>query len=115
MGRLSSLLGKMKNKRNELVRRAASNAADAALGKTKDAARGALDAMSDTIEKAIFGDVLADAEQERARSMGAAAHRASLDPFAKIKVRERDKERPHAPPEEDVDAELRELKKRLGG
>jgi hypothetical protein len=117
VGRFSSLLGKMKESRDELVRRAAKKAADAALDRTKDAARGALDSVSDTIERAIFGNVLKGDADKAPREKKDASE--VPDPFAKLKARER--EPAPAPPaptpgaaDDDVEAELGALKKRLG-
>ncbi len=99
VGRLGSLLDRMRQERDALVRRAARKAADAALARTKDAAKGALDTVSDTIERAVFGDVL---------STSNADPDAPPDPFAKLKARERE-----AREGDDVDAELAALRNRL--
>jgi hypothetical protein len=108
------LLGKMKDKRNELVRRAAGKAADAALDRTKKAALGAVDSMGDALEKAIFGDVQGSEDDSDAPGTPAGP-----DPFARLKAKERAEReagqtKTDPTPDDDVDAELEALKKRLG-
>jgi hypothetical protein len=106
------LLDRLKDKRNELVRRAAGKAAGAALDGTKKAALGAADSLGEAIEKAIFGDVASSKEQDETPE--------APDPFARLKAKERaereaaEKAERAEEAEADVDAELRELKKRLG-
>ena len=110
MGRFDSLLDKFKEKRKELVRRAASKAASAALEGTTKAAIGAVDSVGNAIEKAIFGDVVKskqDEDEKADRASGPAP--GATDPFAHLKERERAK----AKVDEDVDAELQALKKKL--
>ena len=75
VGRFDSLLEKLKDKRKELVRRAAGKAASAALEGTTKAALGAVDSMGNAIEKAIFGDVVKstperDDKEDRASGPG---------------------------------------------
>ncbi len=108
-----SFLDKLKDKRNELVRRAAGKAADAALDRTKKAALGAADTVGEAIERAIFGDVESSKNEEQAPR--------APDPFARLKAKEKaereaadDRADKAAKAEEEVDAELRELKRRLG-
>jgi hypothetical protein len=112
VGRFSSLLGKVKDKKDELVRRAAGKAADVALDRTKKAALGAVDSVGEAIEKAIFGDV-----QSSKDAPAPAATEQAPDPFARLKAKERAEhvERDAKPArDDDVDAELEALKKRLG-
>jgi hypothetical protein len=112
VSRERSFLDKLKEKRNELVRRAAGKAADAALDRTKKAALGAADTVGEAIERAIFGDIDSSKKEEQTPH--------APDPFARLKAKEK-AEREAAErleqaekTEEEVDAELRELKKRLG-
>jgi hypothetical protein len=103
-----SLVDRMKDKKDELQRKA-----------VKKAAQGALDSAGRAIEKAIFGDSKADAaEAEKVEA---------VDPFAKLKAAEaqtRDRERQDkakakeraaakAKVDEEVDAELAAMKKKL--
>jgi len=115
VGKLSSLLDKVKASRDELVRRAAKKAADAAIERAKDAGRSALDSVSDTIEKAIFGNVLPSSPDD-GRSEAKVTE--PPDPFAKLKAREREPPLPPPAPkearDEEVEGELAALKKRLG-
>lgn len=87
------------------MKRAAGKAADVALDRTKKAALGAADTMGEAIEKAIFGDV----EGSRERKTPEAP-----DPFARLKAKEKAEREAAEKAEEEVDADLRELKKRLG-
>jgi len=122
VGRFDSLLEKMKDKRKELVRRAASKAASVALDGTTKAALGAVDSMGQAIEKAIFGDVLKS--RDSTEDDGPAPE--APDPFAHLKEKERAEARAAAEKaqaqtraeakaklDEDVDAELQALKKKL--
>jgi len=108
-----SFLDKLKDKRNELVRRAAGKAADAALDRTKKAALGAADTVGEAIERAIFGDVESSKKEEQGTPQ-------APDPFARLKAKERaereaaERAEQAEKAEDEVDAELRELKKRLG-
>ncbi len=112
MSRPRSLLDKLRDKRNELVRRAAGKAADVALDRTKKAALGAADSVGEAIERAIFGDVESSKKDEGAPQ--------APDPFARLKAKEKaereaeDRSEKAEKAEKDVDTELRELKKRLG-
>jgi hypothetical protein len=108
----------MREKRNELVRRAAGKAADAALEQTKKAALGAADSVGQALERALFGDVV-PSEDEPAP----ADRPAQADPFARLKAKERAEQQARATPraqverererEREVEADLRALKKRL--
>lgn len=106
------LLDKLKEKRNELVRRAAGKAADAALDRTRKAALGAADTVGEAIERAIFGDVESSKTEEGTPQ--------APDPFARLKAKEKaereaaERAEQAGKADKDVDAELRELKKRLG-
>ena len=112
MGGPKSFLDKLKDKRNELVRRAAGKAADAALDRTKKAALGAADTVGEAIERAIFGDVEPSTKEEGTPQ--------APDPFARLKAKEKaereavERAEDAEKADEEVDAELRELKKRLG-
>src|SRR5580698_10323916 len=89
-----SLLDRMKDKKDELQRKA-----------VKKAAQGALDSAGRAIEKALFGDAPPDAPREPAPP----------DPFAKLKAAEADKKERAAAQKKldrEVDAELRALKDR---
>ncbi len=125
VGRFDSLLEKAKEKRKELVRRAASKAASAALEGTTRAAVGAVDSVSNAIEKAIFGDVLKSKDDPASGDERDARNTPEVpDPFARLKEKERaealaaESARARAQAktklDEDVDAELSALKKKLG-
>lgn len=117
MGLFKSLVDKMRDARKDLEKRAAK----AALEQGAKAAKSALDSAGDAIEKAIFG-VDDDGKRDERKS------NAPPDPFAKLKADEvakkerarddkrRAKERiaDDAKLDDDVDAELAELKKKLG-
>jgi hypothetical protein len=108
----------MREKRNELVRRAAGKAADAALAQTKKAALAAADSVGQVLERALFGDVLPSEDADKP---------AQADPFARLKAKERAEQEARAVPraqvelererererEREVEADLRALKKRL--
>jgi hypothetical protein len=108
VGRLATLLDKVKDKRNELVRRAAGKAADVALDRTKKAALGAADSVGEALEKVLFGDV--DTSKE---GSAPAARPEAPDPFASLKAKERAACEAKAAGDAEVDAELEALKKRL--
>ncbi len=117
MGLFKSLVDKMRDTRKDLEKKAAK----AALEQGAKAARSALDSAGDAIEKAIFGD---DDDPKRDEPKT----KEPPDPFAKLKADEvakkerarddkrRAKERiaNDAKLESDVDAELAELKTKLG-
>ena len=75
MGVWKSLVTRMKDKRDELARKAAKRAAGAVV----DSAGKAVDSVSKAIEKAVFGD---PAEHEETPP---------ADPFAKLKAAEAEK------------------------
>jgi hypothetical protein len=131
MGIFKSLVDKVKDKSDELAKKtaekAARKAAEVAMDRSAKAAKGALDSAGRVIEKAIFGDVVAEEDEESARARQA-KEEAAPDPFAKVKAQEaakkerareetvRAKERAEREKkiDRDVDAELLALKKKLG-
>jgi hypothetical protein len=125
MGVFKSLVDKAKQKKDELARKAAKQAAKTALEQSAKAAMGAIDSTGRAIEKALFGDT----EEESAKSEDAAAldaKEAKPDPFAKLKAaevakREREADAARAgraarleAEDKEIDAELAALKKKLG-
>jgi hypothetical protein len=115
MGVWKSLVDRMKDKRDELARKAAKKAARSAV----DSAGKMVDGVGKAIEEALFGD---------AEEPGPEAVEAPADPFAKLKAaeaaqKERDRVEKQLAKESaaankkldrEVDAELAALKKRLG-
>lgn len=126
MGLFKSLLDKVKGAQEDLEKKAAKKAGEVALQQGAKAAKNAIDAAGNAIERAIFGDVEGDAKTSPIEPP---------DPFAKVKAdaaakkerdaelraKERDEQRRakeraarEAKVEREVDDELAAMKKRLG-
>jgi hypothetical protein len=133
MGVFKSLVDRAKEKRDELAKKAAKKAAKTALEESAKAALGAIDGAGKAIERALFGD----AEEQKKGDLDVPDEE-KPDPFAKLKAAEaakaaasedsprrgaRVKERAmdeaaraakHDAEEKEIDAELAELKRKLG-
>ncbi len=79
MGVWKSLVDRMKDKRDELARKAAKKAAQTAV----DSAGKLVAGVGNALERAIFGDLSNEAEPP--------AEKAPSDPFAKLKAAEAEK------------------------
>ncbi len=126
MGLFKSLVDKVKGTQKDLEKKAAKMA----LEQGAKAARSALDLAGDAIERAIFGDddAKADSKDDKDATSASTKTKDAPDPFAKLKAveaakkeRAREEKRlakervaAEAKREDDVDAELEALKKKLG-
>jgi hypothetical protein len=112
MGAWKSLFDRMREKKDELQRKA-----------VKKAARTAIDSAGKAVERVLFGKLdddegekLAEAEQEKpdpfAKLKAAEAEKKEREREEKLRAKERARARDQL--EKDVDADLAELKKKLG-
>ena len=83
MGFFKELVGKVKDKTDELGKKAAKKAAEVAIEQSAKAVKSAVGSASRAIETALFGD----AEKEKAEQ-AAREKAARPDPFAKLKAAE---------------------------
>jgi hypothetical protein len=107
----------VKEKKDELQKKAVKRAAEVALDQSAKAAKGIVKGAGKALGHALFGD-----ERDAHEGVAASAPEAPPDPFAKLKAAERERAAAEqrerageaAAVEQDVDAELAALKKRLG-
>lgn len=123
MSLFKSFVDKVKQKKDDLQKKAVKRAAEVALDQSAKAARGIVKGAGQALGNALFGD-----ERDARQAEAAAAPEPPPDPFAKLKAAERqraeaaqaadrelrDRARKAAALEQDVDAELAALKKKLG-
>ena len=107
MGLLKSLAERVGEKSAELARRAAKRVARATLERTTSVARGALDALGDAAERAMFGDAAVPREPGPGRA-------APPDPFARLKEAERIRDEAEAQSSAAIDRDLAALEKKVG-